>query len=516
MPGARIGDGAEIELGSVVGGEVPAGERWGGSPAVRVGSAGERWPATGPPPVRHARRWKLMFAAGLAFDNLLALLAAVPGLVLVLELLPSRWTLTSGTVTLLELAPVLALSFLVAYALLIVVMVRLVAPLIRPGWQAGAGATGWALWFTESLMAASRGALFSVYSSVYTRSWLRALGVSVGRRTEVSTATGLTHLSSFAATSFAADDVVFGHGRSRDGWLYVAPIAVGERSFLGNGALLEGGTTIGSDSLVGLMTTPPRDGADGTSWLGCPPIELPRRSHPADPRHTVAPGRARIIARATIELVRILLPATISVALGSIIFLAIDRAGVAGGVWAMLATAPLAELAGGIAAAAITIAFKWLLMGRYRPGDHPLWSFFVWRDEIINSLQEQLAGPWLLTLCLATPVMNLYLRAMGARVGRDVWCETLNVTEFDLARLDDGAVANRYSVIETHLFHDRVMQVGPARLGAGATLGPLSATLPETEIGDGCSVGARSIVMRGERLPPGTRWHGAPVVSAGG
>ena len=78
-----------------------------------------------------------MFAAGLAFDNLLALLAAVPGLVLVLELLPSRWTLTSGTVTLLELAPVLALSFLVAYALLIVVMVRLVAPLIRPGWQAG-------------------------------------------------------------------------------------------------------------------------------------------------------------------------------------------------------------------------------------------------------------------------------------------------------------------------------------------------------------------------------------------
>jgi acetyltransferase-like isoleucine patch superfamily enzyme len=36
--------------------------------------------------------------------------------------------------------------------------------------------------------------------------------------------------------------------------------------------------------------------------------------------------------------------------------------------------------------------------------------------------------------------------------------------------------------------------------------------LPDTTVGDGCVVGGRSIVMRGESLPPGTRWHGAPVV----
>jgi hypothetical protein len=68
--------------------------------------------------------------------------------------------------------------------------------------------------------------------------------------------------------------------------------------------------------------------------------------------------------------------------------------------------------------------------------------------------------------------------------------------------------------VQTHLFHDRLLRIGPASLGAGSTLGPISAMLPDTALGAGCSVGGRSVVMRGERLPAGTRWHGAPVVAA--
>jgi 4'-phosphopantetheinyl transferase superfamily len=99
----------------------------------------------------------------------------------------------------------------------------------------------------------------------------------------------------------------------------------------------------------------------------------------------------------------------------------------------------------------------------------------------------------------------------GATVGRDVWFEPLTVTEFDVAELGDGCVVNRNAVVETHLFHDRLMRIGPSKLGAGATLGPAAAMLPDTSIGEHCTIGARSVVMRGERLPTRTRWHGAPV-----
>ncbi len=513
MPGAHVGAGAEIEPGSVVSGEVGAGDRWAGSPARRIGSAGERWPGQATPPAHRARLWRLMFAVGLAVNNVIALLAVVPGLLLVRGLDSGRWHSPAVAIKLVIYAPALAAVFLVSEALLVAVMVRLVSRLIQPGMQAAMGPTGWALWFTDSLMDASRSTLFSLYATVFTRSWLRLAGIRVGRRSEISTASGLNHLSRFGETTFTTDDVAFLHGRARDGWLDVAPISVSERSFLGNGAILEAGTVVGAGSLIGLLTTAPLTVADETSWLGSPALELPRTRTTGDPRLTTAPSRARVGARAATEAFRILFPATVSVVLASLLFYGLDAAA-SRALWLAVVVAPIALLLAGVAATAITVAAKWTLIGRYRPGDHPLWSFFVWRDEIINSCQEQLAGPWLLNLALGTPLMGLYLRAMGATVGRDVWCETLNITEFDIVHLGDGAVANRYSVIETHLFHDRMLQIGPGRLGPGATLGPYSTMLPDTDIGEGCSIGARSIVMRGERLPAHTRWQGAPVTAA--
>jgi acetyltransferase-like isoleucine patch superfamily enzyme len=65
----------------------------------------------------------------------------------------------------------------------------------------------------------------------------------------------------------------------------------------------------------------------------------------------------------------------------------------------------------------------------------------------------------------------------------------------------------------THLFHDRLLRIGPTHLEAGASLGPTSAVLPETHLGAGTRVFGRSVVLRGEELPAGTRWHGTPLVS---
>ncbi len=513
MPGAVIGAGAEIEPGSVVDGTVAPGERWSGSPAAPVGWAGEHWPTEAAPPVRHPGLWKAMYAVGVFGTGVVTLLAAVPSIALVLLLAPGSWTSASTAVTMAALAPLLAATFIVGEAVVVALVARLSARLVTSGWHAGGGRVGWALWFNESVMATGRDVLFPLYASVYTRPWLRLAGVEVGRRSEISTAVGLSHLTRFAEGSFAADDVVLAVGRARGGWLNVEPITVGRRTFVGNGAILSGGTTVGDGSLVGLLTIPPHTCPAGTSWLGAPALELPRRRRSADPAVTTDPSRRRVAARAVAELVRILFPATISVVLAVVMVDRLDAVGAQSGLWVMAALTPCALLACGVVAVAITIAVKWLLMGRYRPGDHGLWSWFVWRDEIVNSCQEALAGPWLLGDALGTPLMPVYLRLMGARVGRDVWVETLTITEFDLAELNDGAVVNRHAVIETHLFHDRVMRLGTITLGPGATLGPTSATLPDTELGAGCSVGGRSIVMRGERLPAHTRWHGAPVVA---
>jgi non-ribosomal peptide synthetase-like protein len=510
-PGATIGAGAEIEPGSVVSAEIPAGEHWGGSPAQRLGRAGADWPAQAPSPSRHARFWKLMFALSFTWEGVLVLLALAPGLVLLVLLGAPAPTLGGSLAVLVGEAAVLAVISTVTLALLVALTLRLVWKLVRPGWHGEGGALGWALWFSGDLQETAGGALFPLYASLYTRGWLRLMGIKVGRRSEISTSTGLNPLVCIGEFSHATDDVAFVGARARGGWLHVEPIEIGDRTFLGPGSVLREGTRLGDDSLLGVLTLAPREPAAGTSWFGVPALELPRVCEVSDPARTTEPPRRLILARGTMDAIRIFVPNTISLALGLFDLVVLDALGGHLGIPAMIALCPLLVLCSGLLSAAIAVALKWLVIGRYRAGQHPLWSFFVWRDELVNSAHEQLAGEWLLRFAIGSPLMSLYLRAMGSKVGRGVWCETTAITEFDVVTLEDDCAVNRGSCLMTHVFHDRLLRIGPARIGAGATMGPTSAVLPDTTLGAGTCIGGHSVVLRGETLPAGTRWHGAPV-----
>jgi non-ribosomal peptide synthetase-like protein len=168
-------------------------------------------------------------------------------------------------------------------------------------------------------------------------------------------------------------------------------------------------------------------------------------------------------------------------------------------------------LAAAAVACALATAAKWLLVGRLRAGDHPLWSSFVWRNELADAFVELVAAPWFARPATGTPALNAWLRALGATVGRGVWCESYWLPEPDLVELRDGATVNAGCVVQTHLFHDRVMSMDKVVLRRGSTLGPNSVVLPAATIGRDATVGPVSLVMRGELVPDKTRWVGNPI-----
>ena len=108
-------------------------------------------------------------------------------------------------------------------------------------------------------------------------------------------------------------------------------------------------------------------------------------------------------------------------------------------------------------------------------------------------------------------MLNAWFRLMGAKIGRGVWCETYWLPEADLVELGDGATVNQGSVVQTHLFHDRIMQMDTVTLDAGATMGPHGVILPAAGLGESTTVGPASLVLRGEQVPAGTRWIGNPI-----
>jgi acetyltransferase-like isoleucine patch superfamily enzyme len=48
-------------------------------------------------------------------------------------------------------------------------------------------------------------------------------------------------------------------------------------------------------------------------------------------------------------------------------------------------------------------------------------------------------------------------------------------------------------------------------LEEGSTLGTHCVALPAARIGAGATVGPASLVMRGDEVPPSTRWQGNPI-----
>jgi non-ribosomal peptide synthetase-like protein len=92
-----------------------------------------------------------------------------------------------------------------------------------------------------------------------------------------------------------------------------------------------------------------------------------------------------------------------------------------------------------------------------------------------------------------------------------VWCETYWLPEADLVTLGDGVTVNRGCVLQTHLFHDRIMSMSPVDLADGATLGSHGIVLPGASIGAHTTVGPGSLVTRGDAVPAGTQWQGNPI-----
>ncbi|MGW2596918.1 Pls/PosA family non-ribosomal peptide synthetase [Streptomyces klenkii] len=510
MPGATLAPGAELAPGACLDGHAGAGERWEGSPARSTGRA-EPVPAGAPAPP--SLRAKAAYALTLAALPLLPFLAALPALVGTYYLVKDCTTLLSVSLTLLAAVPVLTVAGSLSWALLVAAAVRLLGRGIRPGDHPAWGAVAWRAWLVTRLLDGARASLFPLYASLATPVWLRLLGARVGRRAEISTVLPLPSLLTVGDGAFLADDTLVAPYELRGGRLRLGTAHIGRRAFVGNSGIVGPGRRVPDHALIGVLSDAPEHSEPGSSWLGRPAMPLPRKAAVADAHRTFEPARRLVAARAAVELCRVL-PLMAGFALAELVLLAEQDALDTGGLlFAALVGAPLL-LAAGLAAGLTTTAAKWLLVGRFTAGEHPLWSSFVWRNELYDTFVETLAVPWLAGPFTGTPVLNWWLRSLGARIGRGVWCDTHWLPETDLVSLGDGATVNRGCVLQTHLFHDRIMRMDAVRLDAGASLGPHGIVLPGSTVGAGVSLAPASLVMRGETVPAGTRWAGNPIAGA--
>ncbi|MCV7077079.1 Pls/PosA family non-ribosomal peptide synthetase [Mycobacterium szulgai] len=507
LPGAVVGKNADVAPGSGVLDKIKNGQYWKGSPAVKSGKARHPWPDERP-----ARRSHWVAGYGLTSLLLagLPLLAVASGLAVIAVAVRGTRRLSQAVLPALAWSPVAALAALAMYGLLTVLAVRLLSIGLREGYHPVRSRAGWQLWTTERLMDAARNYLFPLYAGLLTPVWLRVLGARVGRGTEISTVLLVPKFTVIEDGAFLADDTMVASYELGGGWIYAAETTVGRRAFLGNSGITQPGRRVPDDGLVAVLSATPPKAKRGSSWLGSPPMRLRRRPTETDTETTYDPPLRLRIMRAAVETCR-LVPVFVTVAIGLAVAGALQALARIFGVWWAALGSGLVLLAAGAVAGGITVAAKWLLVGRIKASEFPLWSSFVWRNELADTFVETVAAPWFARAASGTPVLNLWLRGLGARVGSGAWCETYWLPEADLVELGAGSTVNRGCVVQTHLFHDRIMRMDRVVLEPGATLGPHCVALPAARLGAGAAVGPASLVVRGDEVPPSTRWQGNPI-----
>ncbi|MDA2990598.1 MAG: amino acid adenylation domain-containing protein [Actinomycetota bacterium] len=507
LPGSVVGKDADVAAGSAVVGKVKNGQYWKGSPAVKSGKARHPWPDHRPPRAAH---WVVVYGLSSVVLGALPLVSLGAGLAVLAWAVRETTTLEQA---LWQAAPWIPVATLVAagvYAAVTVVGVRALSVGLREGYRPVRSRVGWQLWCTERLMDAARNYLFPLYAGLLTPVWLRILGAKIGRDTEISTALLTPKFTVVEDGAFLADDTMVASYELGGGWIHIAKATVGKRAFLGNSGITQPGRRVPDDGLVAVLSATPSKAKAGSSWLGSPPIRLRRKADTADAALTYAPPMRLKVARGAVETCR-LVPMIVNFAIGVGVLAAVQAVALRAGYgWAALSGGIVLLIAGAIAGG-IAVAAKWLVVGRICDDEHPLWSSFIWRNEVSDAFVETVAAPWFARAASGTPVMNLWLRGLGAKIGRGVWCETYWLPEADLVTLGDGSTVNRGCVVQTHLFHDRIMRMDTVVLEDGATLGPHCVALPASRIGAGATVGPASLVMRGDEVPAATRWQGNPI-----
>ncbi|MFF8418586.1 Pls/PosA family non-ribosomal peptide synthetase [Streptomyces sp. NPDC015680] len=514
-PGARLGPGAALGEQSVAGPDeaVPAGARRAGSPARPVTALS---PAVEAMLRTRGRtdRWRPgpLFAVllGLVFLEAVVVAMPLPGVALI------WWAWTSGGTAAGLAAAVLSGPVLVATVCLVVAVGRrTVLPRTPPGTHPAHSALGVRKWIADKLLEHSLVFTNSLYATLYTAPWLRLLGARIGRGAEVST---MSHVDPDLLTlgdgSFVADMAGIGVAAFAADRMTFAPTDVGERSFIGNAALVPGGTRTGPGSLIGVGTIPSTDRVPaGSTWLGSPALRLPvRQDSGAYPEElTFRPSRRAVLVRLAIEFFRVTMPASVLTAGACLYLLALSGTASRTGPIVPLLVSPLLAMGAAVAVVAYCVLAKWVVAGRYRPRVEPLWSLFVRRTEFVTGLFEAAAVPVGVGLLVGTPFLPPVLRRLGARIGRRTWIGTTYLTEFDLVEVGDDAAIGMNVSLQSHLFEDRVMKMSKVTIGPGASLGPRSVVLYDTVVGAGARLGALSLVMKGERLTPGTDWQGLPA-----
>lgn len=158
----------------------------------------------------------------------------------------------------------------------------------------------------------------------------------------------------------------------------------------------------------------------------------------------------------------------------------------------------------------VRFIFQYVFRWKPHHGSIPLYDFRIWFWYNHNGLMfmfNTVFGRF----ARATTVYPWFLRAMGAKIGKEVVFNTQHVYDLDILTVGPHTVIGANASILGHVGEKGKLVRAPVTIGKNCTIGQYTSVFPGVTMGDNCHVGAMSMVPKGMTLDSNAIYGGIPV-----
>lgn len=155
---------------------------------------------------------------------------------------------------------------------------------------------------------------------------------------------------------------------------------------------------------------------------------------------------------------------------------------------------------------ALAIASKWVILGRMKPGRYPLWGVYFFRWWFVQRMISLTHPKWF----QGSPVMRLFLMALGAKVGKDAIIGDHEVGAPDLLVIGPRASIGGKVVFANARVEGNEFIVGPIAIGADAYVGTSCVLENDVTLGDGAEIADLTAIAAGTTIGANESWDGSP------
>ena len=155
----------------------------------------------------------------------------------------------------------------------------------------------------------------------------------------------------------------------------------------------------------------------------------------------------------------------------------------------------------------VVVLTKWLVIGRFRAGEYPLWGRYYFRWWTVKTVQRLMTEQFL----TGTPMYPRYLRLLGARVAPDAQLSNLTFGAADLIDIGPGVSTAAAVVLDNATVEDGLLKISAIRIDAFGYVGTSSVLGGGTHIEAWGELGDLSYLPVGQTIAARELWQGSPA-----